>query len=324
MRLKLTGDWLPKSPLHLDEGALCIGNLECAFSDGVIETGKAYISLVPLSYIDNVSSSAFIALSLANNHVYDAGVDAFVSMRQNLERKCPNVQFFGTKDRPYAIVETDGKRVAVIGSLESCRSRGKDIFSEEDVEALTREIRGRFDAVYVYPHWGKEGEYTRWPSPRQRKLARRWIDAGADGVVGGHSHVFQGRELYKGKPIYYSLGNLYFPHPENKLYKGTDVGLCVGIKDGNVEERFVRNGVLIEDASEIKYLNALIESISGPLKNWTTWRWARAVGPFYLKKNSASWKIRLKKSFAKALPKYLVWQVLPNTLLFRVASFFAK
>ena len=136
--------------------------------------------------------------------------------------------------------------------------------------------------------------------------------------------MFQGREFYKGKPIYYSLGNFYFPHPENKLYDGTDVGLSIEIGDGKVEERFVRNGVLIEDADEIRRLKEVIESISEPLKNWTTWKWARAIGPFNIKKNSASWKIRLRKSFVKTLPKYLVWQVLPNTLLFRVASFFAK
>ena len=159
-----------------------------------------------------------------------------------------------------------------------------------------------------------------WPSPRQRKLARRWIDAGADGIFGSHSHVFQGREFYNGKPIYYSLGNFYFPHLESKLYEGTDVGLCVEIEDGKVEERFVRNGVLIDDESEIKHLKELLESISVPLKNWTTWKWARAVGPFNIKKNMASWKIRLRKNFVKTLPKFLVWQILPKTLLFRAAS----
>ena len=139
-------------------------------------------------------------------------------------------------------------------------------------------------------------------------------------MFGSHSHVFQGMEEYKGKPIYYSLGNYFFPHPESKLYEGTDVGLCVEIDNGCVDERFVRNGVLIEGAAEIKHLKELIESISEPLNDWTTWKWARAVGSFNLKKNTASWKIRLRKSFVKTLPKFLVWQVLPKTLLFRLAS----
>ena len=44
-------------------------------------------------------------------------------------------------------------------------------------------------------------------SPRQRQLARLMIDAGADAVVGGHPHVIQDTEVYRGRPILYSLGN---------------------------------------------------------------------------------------------------------------------
>lgn len=320
MKLRLTGDLSPIMPLNGTCSGFAVGNLECAFADGEIASGKAYTSVLSESRMDNVGRAGFLALSLANNHVYDAGPEAFIDMKDKLAAICPEIQFFGTVDNPYAALKAEGKKVAVIGALEKCRSRGRLIFKEEDVGKLIRDLRGKFDAVYVYPHWGKEGEYTRWPSPRQRKLARRWIDAGADGVVGNHSHVFQGRELYKGKPIYYSLGNFYFPHPESKLYEGTDVGLCVEIEDGKVEERFVRSGVLIEEASEIKKLEELLESISEPLKDWTTWKWARAIGPFNLKKNSASWKIRLRKNFVKTLPKFLVWQILPKTVLLRLAS----
>lgn len=321
MKKIFSGDLLPNRVFtERADANVLIGNLECVFADGVILSGKAYTSVLPDSCIYNVLSVGFAALSLANNHVRDAGADAFARMQQALSRKCQGIQFFGTKDKPYAMLEDNGKHVAIIGSLESCRSAGQDIFREDDVEALIQEIRNRFDAIYVYPHWGKEGEYTRWPSPRQQKLARRWIDVGADGVFGSHSHVFQGREFYNGKPIYYSLGNFYFPHPESKLYEGTDIGLCVEIEDGKVEERFVRSGVLIEEASEIKKLEELLESISEPLKDWTIWKWARAIGPFNLKKNSASWKIRLRKNFVKTLPKFLVWQILPKILLFRIAS----
>ncbi len=320
MTLRLTGDWLPKSPLQLEGGALCIGNLECAFSDGAIESAKAYTSLLPLRSIDNVSSSGFAALSLANNHVYDAGVEDFDRMIEALHEHCPDIQFFGTVDCPYADLVIDGRHIAIIGSLEPCRSRGRRIFKQEDVLALIRKIQDDFDLVYVFPHWGKEGEYTRYPAPWQLKLARRWIDGGADGVFGSHSHVFQGREFYKGKPIYYSLGNFHFSHPESKLYEGTDVGLCVEFQDGKVGERFVREGALIEDEAEVKYLKEVRESISAALMNWTTWKWARAVGPFNLKKNTASWRIRLRKNLVKSFPKFLVWQLLPQTLFFRIAS----
>ena len=319
MTLRLTGDWLPKSPLQLEGGALCIGNLECAFSDGAIESAKAYTSLLPLRSIDNVSSSGFAALSLANNHVYDAGVEDFDRMIEALHEHCPDIQFFGTVDCPYADLVIDGRHIAIIGSLEPCRSRGRRIFKQEDVLALIRKIQDDFDLVYVFPHWGKEGEYTRYPAPWQLKLARRWIDGGADGVFGSHSHVFQGREFYKGKPIYYSLGNFFFPHPESKLYEGTHDGLSVEIDDERVIEKFHNfkddGGIAIGQD-----LSGVMEEISRPLDVWSTWKWAKAVGPFNLKKNTASWHIRLKKNFIKTLPKWLVWQLLPKTLLFRLAS----
>lgn len=319
----LVGDWLPKNRrvnLIGNGGEITVGNLECAFSDDEIASGKAYTSVLPGACIDLVAVAGFGALSVANNHAYDAGVNCFDTFVAELERQ--SIRYFGTREKPFAELKVGTERVAVIGCLEPCRSRGLRIFRQEDVAALVQKIRGEFKLIFVYPHWGKEGEYTRWPSPAQRKLAKWWIDAGADGVLGSHSHVFQGREYYKGKPIYYSLGNFFFPHPESKLYEGTDVGLCVEIDGDKVEERFVRDGVLIEDEAEIKYLKEVIESISDPLKNWTIWKWAKAIGPFNLKKNTASWKIRLRKNFLKTFPKFLVWQFLPKTLLFRAASWF--
>jgi len=62
--------------------------------------------------------------------------------------------------------------------------------------------------VIPFMHWGWERE--RQPSARQRQLAHLMIDAGAAAVVGGHPHVTQGADLYKGKPIIWSLGNFVF------------------------------------------------------------------------------------------------------------------
>jgi poly-gamma-glutamate synthesis protein (capsule biosynthesis protein) len=64
------------------------------------------------------------------------------------------------------------------------------------------------DIVITYPHWGWEGEKI--ASARQEFLARLMIDNGADAVVGGHPHVTQNIQTYKGKPIFYSLGNFVF------------------------------------------------------------------------------------------------------------------
>ena len=59
--------------------------------------------------------------------------------------------------------------------------------------------------LVVYFHWGVSGQYE--VCQYQTTLGRLAISAGADLVVGSHPHVVQAVEIYKGKPIFYSLGN---------------------------------------------------------------------------------------------------------------------
>ena len=117
------------------------------------------------------------------------------------------------------ILERNGLRIALLGYVEfKPRSfeagahlpgvawSGEDDQVIEDIAAARRDYHA--DIVIPYMHWGWEEEPN--PSPRLREFARRMIDAGADMVVGGHPHVTQGAEMYKGKPIVYSLGNFLF------------------------------------------------------------------------------------------------------------------
>lgn len=324
--VQFVGDWMPCASVSGDfvhEGVLRVGNLECAFADQTQRSLKAWPSVLPTACMDNLKNCGFAALSLANNHVTDAGDAAFKEMVENSEARFPGIQFFGTRDRPFAVLS---QGTAVIGSLEPCRSRWTGLFREEDVVSLICEIRRAYARVFVYPHWGKEGEYTRYPSPRQRTLARRWIEAGADGVFGSHSHMFQGRESFQGRPVYYSLGNFAFPHPENSLYAGTDVGLCVSLnlngQDVSPKESFVKVGMPIEeDSAEAATARQALDACSAPLVTWTAWKWAQTVGPLYLRKSAASWKIRLRKSFVMTAPKFLVWQLHPKIMFFRIAKY---
>lgn len=70
------------------------------------------------------------------------------------------------------------------------------------------EAKEKADYVVVYIHWGMEN--GTWLEPYQLTSGKEFIDAGADVVVGDHPHVVQGIEYYKGKPIFYSLGNYWF------------------------------------------------------------------------------------------------------------------
>jgi poly-gamma-glutamate capsule biosynthesis protein CapA/YwtB (metallophosphatase superfamily) len=72
------------------------------------------------------------------------------------------------------------------------------------------------DFVIVVLHGGHE--HYPLPSPRMKAQFRFMVDAGADAVVGHHTHIISGYEVYKSKPIFYSLGNFCFDwHGERNI-----------------------------------------------------------------------------------------------------------
>jgi poly-gamma-glutamate synthesis protein (capsule biosynthesis protein) len=116
-----------------------------------------------------------------------------------------------------------GLRIALLGYNDfppksfaaKARRAGTAWLVERDVisDIQTAKAQGGADLVFVYLHWGEE--LTDEPTPEQTRLARRFLDAGADAILGSHPHVTQTIEWYGGRPIVYSLGNFvfdYFPH----------------------------------------------------------------------------------------------------------------
>ena len=79
-------------------------------------------------------------------------------------------------------------------------------------------------------HWGRE--YQPEPSDRQRDLARKMIDAGADIVVGHGPHYSLPVEVYKGKPIFYGVSNLSFHTGHGGLAHGDWIGMLIRIVCG--------------------------------------------------------------------------------------------
>jgi poly-gamma-glutamate synthesis protein (capsule biosynthesis protein) len=74
--------------------------------------------------------------------------------------------------------------------------------------ARVRDLRSSVDWLIVQLHWGME--MSQLPSPQQRELARKFVDAGADLILGHHPHVLQPFEVIDGVPVAYSLGNFLF------------------------------------------------------------------------------------------------------------------
>jgi poly-gamma-glutamate synthesis protein (capsule biosynthesis protein) len=204
----------------LKRADITIGNLECV----VGTTGKAEEKNFVLRAHPRVLPlirKYFNAVSLANNHTGDYGPQALSNMLDLLDGA--GIKYFGAgKEIRSAhepiIFDIKDKRIAVLGyniflprSFEALDDRpgtawGDDDYIIADIQNAKKVHKA--DIVITYPHWGWEGE--KQASADQVRLAHLMIDSGADAVVGGHPHVTQNIENYKGKPIFYSLGNFVF------------------------------------------------------------------------------------------------------------------
>ncbi len=158
-------------------------------------------------------------LSLANNHIGDYGEKGIRDSRRILRQYGLAAGGAG-KDldqaRKVDLLEANGTRVAIIPCLdfvkvywaESERAGATPCVDQYIRKDIRKAKRAGAEVIIVFPHWGVE--YTRQPLPSMRKHAARWVDAGADLVLGAHSHVAGALEDIDGVPVLYSLGNLIF------------------------------------------------------------------------------------------------------------------
>ena len=202
-----------------------IGNLESVVATGGAPVDKVYTFRAHPRVLP-VLRRHFDAVSLANNHSGDFGRAAFAEMLGHLQRH--GLAYFGgghhlRQAHAPLIVERRGLRVALLGynefqprSFEADHDAPGVAWSEdEQVVADIRRARDVHGAQVVIPvmHWGWENEAK--AGRRQRQLARTMIDAGADVVLGGHPHVRQDVEHYRGRPIIYSVGNFVMKETDN-------------------------------------------------------------------------------------------------------------
>ncbi len=158
-------------------------------------------------------------VSLANNHIGDAGRKGMLQTMKNLDKY--GIAHGGLGKNLAAahkatLLEAGGVTVGILGydmiapsyhaGTELAGSAG---MTKKDLKADIKAARAAgADVVIVFPHWGIE--YRAQPSPTQQRMAHNAIDAGADLVIGNHPHWAEAMEIYKGKPVWYALGNFVF------------------------------------------------------------------------------------------------------------------
>ncbi len=200
------------------------------------QKGKIVLRAKPEA-INGIKYAGFNLLSLANNHIldyYDTGLfDTIQILKDN------SISFAGAgrnldEARSLAIIEKKGVKIGLLaytdmadivypGNPRISFTAGTDKagVAPNRLEYITEDInkaRSSVDILIVSLHWGVE--YAENPKPEQINAAHYILDHGADMIIGHHTHKFQGVEIYNGKPIFYSLGNLLFDQNDPQCQQG--------------------------------------------------------------------------------------------------------
>jgi poly-gamma-glutamate capsule biosynthesis protein CapA/YwtB (metallophosphatase superfamily) len=201
---------------------LVIGNLECLAEgrDGVNEKKKPRLktSIETLNFLESLNVSA---LTLAHNHVYDNLKDGFERTIAFLDGR--KIEYLGAGLEPEKaakpwIVDREGIKICFLScvhpdthpSLPEDSPIYLNYYNRETLSGEIRKYRESGHFVVLLLHWGGRFEGGIYPDRYQSSDARAFIDAGADLVVGHHSHTLQAMKSYRGRQIFYSLGNFCF------------------------------------------------------------------------------------------------------------------
>jgi len=253
-------------------------------------------------------------VSIINNHAHD-NYSAY-ELRLLLERA--GCVVLGP-DNPSAIrIQLQGKTVDIIAAYLALPKLKID-YSGQITERLTNLLcESKADIKILSLHWGFE--YLSVPAPFQRNLAKVLIDNGASLIVGHHPHVPQGCEVYKGKSVYYSLGNFNFwttqsePFPDSKW--GYMVSFEVETNDVKIlpyyiNENYQPNKVGADELYE------KLDELNQRIKSQTNNRWLDEDYNSWFQWESGVWKMDLLNNFSmNKVLRFLGWLLLPIQIRF--------
>jgi len=177
-----------------------------------------------------------LAVCLANNHIMDYGEEGLLDTLTTL--RAEGIRYFGAgslADRCHnpLLLGLDGQRIALLGyvcpTTHAIFAAGENHGAAPiDLEAIAGDIltaKGNgAERIIVQLHWGEED--VGLPRPADVARAHGIIDLGADLIIGHHAHCIQPFEVFKGRHIFYGLGNALFPDTEMVSY--TQEGLRTG------------------------------------------------------------------------------------------------
>lgn len=303
MRLKKAGSYgiaFSKVSDYLKQGDVTFANLESPITSSthsLDKKRKIVLKGAPES-VEALTGAGIDVVSLANNHMMDYYEKGLFDTIDILDKN--NILHIGSgrnmdDARKSAIIERNGIKIGFLAYSDMAElvfagdpylkySAEKDKSGvlprkyetiKEDVDKL----RGQVDILAVSLHWGVEESFT--IPPEQVEFAHRLIDDGVDVILGHHPHQFQGIEMYKGKPVIYSMGNFLFDQndPENMesfimdiRYIGNKLESCTAIPVRILDKSYVEiqtgaaaSNILEREAELCSKLGTVPETVNDTL-----------------------------------------------------------
>lgn len=252
--------YFAKVKKYLDKADIVVGNFEGTVNEKEKLVGYPLFN-APMEAMATLKEAGFDVLSTANNHCCDLKAQGIISTIDAIEKN--GMKHFGTnkeKNAPALIQDVKGIKIGFLsysygfngmeGTLKEEEraymiSPIKEGKIKEDIEKIKKDGA---ELVVIYPHWGEE--YMRTPTQTQKDLAHKFIDWGADLVLGSHPHVLQGTEFVEKdgtkKFIAYSMGNIISNQRRETLdnNRHTEAGVLFDIdikRDNNTGKITVEN-----------------------------------------------------------------------------------
>jgi len=216
----------------LRRAPIVLGNLEGPFARVAPLEHRNHSYRVDPALASALARAGINVVTLANNHLLDCGHAGVLETLQALDEAGVAAVGAGIHERAAhrpVIREASGVRIGILGYYwnRRCAALANRPGSAMDPpQALAEDIgalRGEVDRVVVTFHWGVP--YEPGPSREDQAKARFAVDCDADVVIGHHPHLVQPVELYRGCPIFYSVGNFAFGSGNSRAE-----GLAVGVR----------------------------------------------------------------------------------------------
>jgi poly-gamma-glutamate synthesis protein (capsule biosynthesis protein) len=203
----------------IDESHITFCNLECPISDEGIIRGNFCVEPI---YAESLNYAGIDIVSVANNHTFDSGEKGFLDTLRNLDANSViyvggGININDARKIRYKVVK-GVKFIFLAYSAVSDNGFYDDVAGEKkpgilpfSYPLIMEDIvnaRQESDILVLSLHWGIAN--NPYVHNNAVEYAHKFIDAGVDIILGHHAHVSKGIEIYKRKPIFYSLGNFIF------------------------------------------------------------------------------------------------------------------